>query len=199
MAFFLKSSPTIPPLTVDCDTDMATPEPVDHLLNLPTATTTLSCSPVTSHTKSHIPASCIARLQQQQQHSGSEKSVTSEQVSTQSHQALSSNPQTLSSSQGSIISVPSTTTASSMPAAPSYVSDPSLTSPTLTAISLSNSASPASSSCVSASSSAPPLALPDSASPLVRQLTAKQSTTGAIPKVFHPDVLFSTEDQGVEV
>ncbi|KAK8377259.1 hypothetical protein O3P69_013723 [Scylla paramamosain] len=198
MAFFLKSSPTIPPLTVDCDTDMATPESVDHLLHLPTATTTLSCSPVSSHSKSQPPGSCIARLQQQQQ-PGSEKSDTSESTCARNYQAPSSSTQTLPSSQGSIASVLSSTTASSTPGAPNSVSDPSSMSPTLATISPSNSASSASSLCISASSSAPPLALSGSASPLVRQLTAKQSTTGAIPKVFRPDVLFSTEDQGVEV
>ncbi|MPC28198.1 Protein kibra [Portunus trituberculatus] len=197
MAFFLKSSPTIPPLTVDCDTDMATSEPVDHLLHLSTATTTLSCSPVTSHSKSQPPGSCIARLQQQQQ-SGSEKSDTNESTNAQSDQAPSSCIQTLPSSQESITSVPSITTASSIPGAPSFTSDPSTASSTLATISPSNSVSP-SSLCINASSSAPPLALSGSASPLVRQLTAKQSTTGAIPKVFRPGVLFSTEDQGVEV
>ncbi|XP_050724203.1 protein kibra-like isoform X2 [Eriocheir sinensis] len=203
MAFFLKSSPTIPPLNVDVDGDAATPEPLDRLLHQPTATTALSCTPVTSHTKNQIPSSCIARLQQQHQqhHPGSEKS--GERTPTHCHQAPSSNPATtLPSLQGSIISGSSstaTTTASSTPGAPGSVLEESHLASTFTEISPSNPALSPSPSNIPPSPSASSPAVPDSASSLVRQLAAKQSTTGAIPKVFRPDVLFSTEDQGVEV
>lgn len=149
MAFFLKSSPTIPPLTMDSDSDMASPtEPLSPLQ--PTAATTLpSCSSNTSENKNPTQSSqCITRLQ----YSGSDQK-SDEHTPTQS-------PPT------------------SSPSSPTSTSDTKSPPPTSTATSSS---------------------LPGSASLVVRQLTARQSTTGAIPKVFRPDVLFSTEDQGVEV
>ncbi|XP_042223436.1 protein kibra-like isoform X2 [Homarus americanus] len=134
MAFFLKSSPTIPPLSMDSDNEVASPtEPLSPLQ--PTAATTLpSYASVTSDHKNISHSSCVT----------SEDQKSGEHTPTQSP----------------------------------HTSSPSSPTPTSTTTS-------------------PPM--PGSASPLVRQLTARQSTTGAIPKVFRPDVLFSTEDQGVEV
>lgn len=149
MAFFLKSSPTIPPLTMDSDSDLASPsEPLSPLQ--PTAATTLPlCSSATSDNKNPTHSSqCITRLQYP------------------------------SSDQKSDEHTPTQTPHTSSPSSPTSTSD---------------TISPPPTSTTTLSSS------PGSASLVVRQLTARQSTTGAIPKVFRPDVLFSTEDQGVEV
>nr|XP_053635156.1 protein kibra-like [Cherax quadricarinatus] len=139
MAFFLKSSPTIPPLSMDSDSEVASPtEPLSplHLL----ATTTLpSYSSATADQKNSSHSSCIARL-----------SLISTDEKSGEHTPMQS----------------------------PHTSSPSSPTPTLAA-------------------TLPPMA--GTASLLVRQLTARQATTGAIPKVFRPDVLFSTEDQGVEV
>ncbi|XP_045618718.1 LOW QUALITY PROTEIN: protein kibra [Procambarus clarkii] len=139
MAFFLKSSPTIPPLSMDSDGEVASPtEPLGPLH--PTLATTLpSYSSATSDQKNSSHSPCISRLPLP-----STDQKSGEHTPTQSP----------------------------------HTSSPSSPTPTSTATS-----SP----------------MPGSASLLMRQLTARQSTTGAIPKVFRPDVLFSTEDQGVEV
>ncbi|XP_047478545.1 protein kibra-like isoform X2 [Penaeus chinensis] len=138
MAFFLKSSPTIPPLTVDSDSEVSSPtEPLSPAL--PTGGPTLP--PYSSVTSEH---------------------KNSSQVSTPV-----THSQTLNSDEQS----PDHSSQKSP-----HTSSPSSPVPTPTNT---------------------PLTGP--ASSLVRQLTARHSSTGAIPKVFRPDVLFSSEDQGVEV
>ncbi|XP_068226766.1 protein kibra isoform X2 [Palaemon carinicauda] len=133
MAFFLKSSPTIPPLSVELDSEVTSPSEPLSPVN-PTANTTLpSYSSATADLKSRL------------------QLVNSEPTSGE-HTPVQSSPP---------------------------VSSPSSPVPT--------------------SNTALPSNTPGSSSPLVRQLAARQSNTGAIPKVFRPDVLFSTEDQGVEV
>ncbi|XP_037798348.1 splicing factor 3A subunit 1-like [Penaeus monodon] len=138
MAFFLKSSPTIPPLTVDSDSEVSSPtEPLSPAL--PTGGPTLP--PYSSVTSEH---------------------KNSSQVSTPI-----THSQTLNSDEQSPDHSSQKSPRTSSPSSP-------VPTPTNT-----------------------PLTGP--ASPLVRQLTARHSSTGAIPKVFRPDVLFSSEDQGVEV
>ncbi|XP_042877109.1 protein kibra-like isoform X1 [Penaeus japonicus] len=138
MAFFLKSSPTIPPLTVDSDSEVSSPtEPLSPAL--PTGGPTLP--PYSSVTSEHKNSSHVSTP------------VTHSQTLNSEEQSPDHNSQ----------KSPRT-------------SSPSSPIPTPTSTPLSGSASS-----------------------LVRQLTARHSTTGAIPKVFRPDVLFSSEDQGVEV
>ncbi|XP_069996568.1 protein kibra isoform X2 [Penaeus vannamei] len=138
MAFFLKSSPTIPPLTVDSDSEVSSPtEPLSPAL--PTGGPTLP--PYSSVTSEH---------------------KNSSQVSTPL-----THSQTLNSDEQSPDHSSQKSPRTSSPSSP-------VPTPTNTP-------------------------LTGSASPLVRQLTARHSSTGAIPKVFRPDVLFSSEDQGVEV
>ncbi|KAK7072729.1 Wwc1p [Halocaridina rubra] len=129
MAFFLKSSPPIPPLSVELEGEVSSPPPSSPLMPInPTANFT---SPVHSSSTSDKSRSPL---------------VLSEQGSGDH--------------------------------------TPTQTSPPLSPVLTSNVS---------------PSAMSGSSSSLVRQLAARQSNTGAIPKVFHPDVLFSTEDQGVEV
>ncbi|XP_063609049.1 protein kibra-like isoform X2 [Penaeus indicus] len=138
MAFFLKSSPTIPPLTVDSDSEVSSPtEPLSPAL--PTGGPTLP--PYSSVTSEHKNSSQVSTP------------VTHSQTLNSDEQSpdLSSQKSPRTSSPSSPVPTPTNT----------------------------------------------PLTGP--ASPLVRQLTARHSNTGAIPKVFRPDVLFSSEDQGVEV
>ena len=180
MAFFLKSSPPIPPLSVDCE--MSTPTHSSPQTGL----SPLVCSPYYTSTPS-TPVTMV---------NVSIDSIKDESSNVHHHtsmvQILHEEPSVLTTSTCSTVvvnCVTSTTMASSIERWSTEISGPTITdrmpssSPAETTPLRGDKMSHASSLTVS--------------SPSVRAAIGR--STGAVPKVFLPEVLFGPDEQGVEV
>ena len=181
MAFFLKSSPPIPPLSVDCEM----PTPPTHS-SPQTGLSPLVCSPYYTSTPS-TPVTMVNM---------SIDSISDESSNLHHHtsmvQILHEEPSVLTTSTCSTVvvnCVTSTTTASSMERWSTEISTPTILER------MPSSPSTETTPLHSDKTRHPPSIT--ASSPSVRAAIGR--STGAVPKVFLPEVLFGPDEQGVEV